>query len=78
MRNVLWCVMVLNLTGCIRTYVVNMDEQPGGVTGHYVLAQTRMTGNMKIYDCLSKPDGVTWNPTCVKAELRNEPPPAPR
>jgi hypothetical protein len=72
-RAFVWMFLV-STTGCIRTYVVNMDEQPGGITGHYVVTQTRMNGNMKVYDCLSKPDGERWNPTCVRADLLLEAP----
>lgn len=58
--------------GCVKQQLqVSIDDQPSGETGHYVLLVTKRD-NMRVYDCLSRPDGHSWNPTCVKADLRSE------
>lgn len=63
------------LTGCaMRTYVVEMSEPTDNA--HYVIVESG-PGSQKVYDCLSRPDGKTWQPTCVKADMRNVAPPSP-
>lgn len=62
------------LSACApKSYVVNMGVQPPE-DAHYVVVRSVMGGTMVVYDCLSKPDGQTWEPTCVKAEVRSNPP----
>ncbi len=55
-------------TGCAKSYVVtashNSPEQ-----AHYVIIQ----GNT-VYDCMSMPDGRSWNPTCVEVAMKATPP----
>lgn len=55
-----------------RFYEVHMDTQPSK-NSHYVLVRSSM-GNSMVYDCLSHPDGKTWDPTCVKARMLQDPP----
>lgn len=62
------------LTACApKTSVVHMGVQPPE-DAHYIVVRSVMGGTMVVYDCLSKPDGKTWEPTCVKAEVRSNPP----
>ena len=65
---------IATLTGCAKHYDVYMDTQQQGQTGHYVVIESKMSGQggMKVYDCLSMPNGSAWNPTCVKADMRGE------
>ena len=56
------------MSGCMRTYTINMGEQPPE-DAHYVVVQTRKNGKMKVYDCLSYPDDE-WKPMCVRAKMR--------
>ena len=62
---------LLVLAGCMHSYVLSMSDP--NVDAHYVLVQSG-AGTQKVYDCLSRPDGQTWNPTCVKADMRSEAP----
>lgn len=57
-------------SGCAY-YVVQMkvSEDPGGPD--YVILKN---GDQKVYDCLSRPDGERWDPTCVKVKLQAQPP----
>lgn len=59
-------------TACAKQQLaVSMDDQPSGEAGHFVLIVTKRD-NMRVYDCLSRPDGSAWNPTCVRADLKGE------
>lgn len=71
MRVIALVLGLCSLSGCMRAYTVTMGPQPPE-TAHYVLVQTRGSGRMFVYDCLSKPDGEHWNPTCVRADMRSE------
>lgn len=62
------------LSACApKSYLVTMGAQPPE-DAHYVVVRSVMGGSMVVYDCLSKPDGQRWEPTCVKAEVRSSPP----
>jgi hypothetical protein len=66
-------IAALLLVSCTKLYTVHMGAQPPE-DAHYILVRTNSTGNMLVYDCLSKPDGESWEPTCVKADMRSVPP----
>lgn len=75
MRRLLALTLTLaTLTACAKHYDVYMDAQEKGETGHYVVIESKMSGQggMKVYDCLSMPNGCEWNPTCVKADMKGE------
>lgn len=63
---------LLLTAGCMKSYVVNMSDPD--MDAHYVLVQTGVQGASKVYDCLSRPDGRNWDPTCVKAKMMAGPP----
>lgn len=62
----------LLLAGCFKTYVVEMSDPEQDA--HYVVIQSAASGNSKVYDCLARPDGKNWDPTCVKAKMLSGPP----
>jgi len=59
--------------GCAKQYSVTMGFQPPA-EAHYVVIQAKPSGAMKVYDCLSSPDGNNWDPTCVRADMRENAP----
>ena len=63
MRNVAFLSLFSGLlcTGCIKTYTVQMGAQPPE-DAHYIIVQQGAGGMMKVYDCLSEPDGKNWTP----------------
>lgn len=68
-------LLPLLATACVKQPVaLYMDDQEGGETGHYVLIAAKMNGSLKVYDCMSRPDGSSWDPVCQKVPLRNEVP----
>lgn len=74
MSRPLWIATLAMLSACApKSYQVNMGAQPPE-DAHYVVVRSVMGGSMVVYDCLSKPDGTTWEPTCVKADVRSSPP----
>ena len=69
-----WIALVALCTvGCsVKSYEVVMGaHEVTPEEAHYVIVQSRSTGaSMRIYDCLSFPDGRTWDPTCRRVELK--------
>ena len=63
---------LLLVTGCAKSYIVNISDPDKDA--HYVLVQTGVQGSSKVYDCMARPDGKTWDPTCVKAKMLADPP----
>jgi len=73
LRAALLCLGLL-LSGCApKMFTVEMGGQPPK-DAHYVLVRSQAGGSMVVYDCISMPDGRSWNPTCVKADMRSSPP----
>lgn len=54
--------------GCLRAYTVTMGDQPSA-QAHYVVVKQTAAGQMVVYDCLSRPDGKVWEPTCKRVDL---------
>lgn len=69
---ILLAVLPLSLAGCLKTYVVEMSDP--AADAHYVLVQSSASGNSKVYDCLARPNGKDWDPTCVRAKMVSAPP----
>jgi hypothetical protein len=61
---------LLAASGCSRAYTVNMGAQPSA-TAHYVVVKTKWTGSMRVFDCQSRPDGTTWEPTCRQVKMQS-------
>ncbi|MDP2311510.1 MAG: hypothetical protein Q8P41_01280 [Pseudomonadota bacterium] len=47
--------------------ILHVQVLPGVESGHYLLTDE----DGAVWDCLSRPDGSTWEPVCVKADLRS-------
>jgi len=62
--------VLLAASGCSRAYTVNMGSQPSA-TAHYVVVKTKWTGSMRVFDCQSRPDGTTWEPTCRQVKMQS-------
>jgi hypothetical protein len=45
-----------------------MGDQPSS-QAHYVVVKQTAAGQMVVYDCLSRPDGKEWEPTCKRVDL---------
>ena len=64
-----WTLLALVLSGCAYKYniVTGPDQEH---VEHYLMVRTAGNGTVKIYDCLSRPDGSTWDPTCQRVEMK--------
>ncbi len=61
--------LFLLLAACFapKTLTVSATEA-GPEDAHYVIVR-----GQKVYDCMSMPDGSTWEPMCVAVQWREEP-----
>ena len=57
-------------SGCMRAYTVSMGEQPSE-DAHYVVVKTKWNGKMRLFDCLSRPDGSEWKPVCKQVKMQS-------
>ncbi|HMV69079.1 MAG TPA: hypothetical protein PKA64_19690 [Myxococcota bacterium] len=61
-------VIAVLSSGCA-SYMVQMKVSAEDGGPDYVIM--RVNGNAeKVFDCLSRPDGVNWDPTCVKVKFQ--------
>ena len=60
----------LSLSGCMRAYTITMGPQPSA-DAHYVVVKTKWNGKMKVFDCMSQPDGNAWEPTCRQVKMQS-------
>lgn len=70
MRKLLFATAgVLSLSACKYQYqIVTTNTSPE--EAHYVILRSRVNGeSQQFFDCMSMPDGRTWNPTCVPVEI---------
>lgn len=70
MRRPLLLALPLLLGGCGRAYTVTMGPQPS-VDAHYVVVKTRWNGKMRVFDCMSRPEGEEWTPTCKQVKMQS-------
>lgn len=57
-----------SLSGCA-TYMVQMKLSDDANGADYVIMKTN-GDREKVFDCLSRPNGTDWDPTCVKVKFK--------
>lgn len=69
MFRLLMLLSMAGLAGCMHTYAVAVSEP--SPNAHYVLIQSGASGKQKVYDCMSMPDGSTYDPMCTRVRFRD-------
>ncbi len=70
MRTLPLLALSLLFSGCMRAYTVDMGSQPSAAA-HYVVVKTKWNGKMKVFDCMSRPDGTEWKPACKQVRMQS-------